>query len=76
MFCVLEQRVCNPLNWEHYSYYFDVVYEQYNRKIFFGIVLKEEHSKLAAQINTTKKLLEELKLEEGEHIDPKAEKLK
>ncbi|CAH0715311.1 unnamed protein product, partial [Brenthis ino] len=37
---------------------------------------KEEHSKLAAQINTTKKLLEELKLEEGEHIDPKAEKLK
>ncbi|XP_041979588.1 dynactin subunit 2 [Aricia agestis] len=37
---------------------------------------KDEHSKLAAQINTTKKLLEELKLEEGEHIDPKAEKLK
>lgn len=37
---------------------------------------KEECSKLAAQINTTKKLLEELKLEEGELIDPKAEKLK
>ncbi|OWR46765.1 dynactin subunit 2 [Danaus plexippus] len=37
---------------------------------------KEEYSKLAAQINSTKKLLEELKLEEGEQIDPKAEKLK
>lgn len=37
---------------------------------------KEEFSKLAVQINTTKKLLEELKLEEGEQIDPKAEKLK
>ncbi|XP_038220734.1 dynactin subunit 2 [Zerene cesonia] len=37
---------------------------------------KEEHSKLAAQIITTKKLLEELKLEEGEQLDPKAEKLK
>ncbi|CAK1580596.1 unnamed protein product [Parnassius mnemosyne] len=37
---------------------------------------KEEHSKLAAQINSTKKLLEELKLEEGEQIDPKAEKLR
>lgn len=37
---------------------------------------KEEHTKLASQINTTKKLLEELKLEEGEQVDPKAEKLK
>ncbi|RVE55141.1 hypothetical protein evm_000039 [Chilo suppressalis] len=37
---------------------------------------KEEFTKLATQINTTKKLLEELKLEEGELIDPKAEKLK
>ncbi|XP_053609676.1 dynactin subunit 2 [Plodia interpunctella] len=37
---------------------------------------KEEFVKLAAQINTTKRLLEELKLEEGELIDPKAEKLK
>ncbi|XP_063825798.1 dynactin subunit 2 [Ostrinia nubilalis] len=37
---------------------------------------RDEFSKLAAQINSTKKLLEELKLEEGEHIDPKAEKLK
>ncbi|XP_050685045.1 dynactin subunit 2 [Leptidea sinapis] len=37
---------------------------------------KEEHSKLVSQIVSTKKLLEELKLEEGEHIDPKAEKLK
>ncbi|CAG4982858.1 unnamed protein product [Colias eurytheme] len=37
---------------------------------------KEEHSKLAAQIITTKKLLEELKLEEGDQVDPKAEKLK
>lgn len=37
---------------------------------------KEEYSKLAVQINSTKKLLEELKLEEGEQIDPKAEKLK
>ncbi|XP_045483903.1 dynactin subunit 2 [Pieris rapae] len=37
---------------------------------------KDEHSKLAAQITTTKKLLEELKLEEGEQVDPKAEKLK
>ncbi|CAK1551296.1 unnamed protein product [Leptosia nina] len=38
--------------------------------------VKDEHSKLAAQIITTKKLLEELKLEEGEQVDPKAEKLK
>ncbi|XP_045498776.1 dynactin subunit 2 [Colias croceus] len=37
---------------------------------------KDEHSKLAAQIITTKKLLEELKLEEGDQVDPKAEKLK
>ncbi|XP_047029694.1 dynactin subunit 2 [Helicoverpa zea] len=37
---------------------------------------KEEYTKLAVQINSTKKLLEELKLEEGEQIDPKAEKLK
>ncbi|XP_045536363.1 dynactin subunit 2 [Papilio machaon] len=37
---------------------------------------KDEHIKLAAHINSTKKLLEELKLEEGEQIDPKAEKLK
>ncbi|XP_048478393.1 dynactin subunit 2 [Plutella xylostella] len=37
---------------------------------------KDEHTKLAAQINSTKKLLEELKLDEGEQIDPKAEKLK
>ncbi|XP_026739297.1 dynactin subunit 2 isoform X2 [Trichoplusia ni] len=37
---------------------------------------KDEYSKLAVQINSTKKLLEELKLEEGEQIDPKAEKLK
>ncbi|XP_060803481.1 dynactin subunit 2 [Amyelois transitella] len=37
---------------------------------------KDEFEKLAAQINSTKKLVEELKLEEGELIDPKAEKLK
>ncbi|XP_075977890.1 dynactin subunit 2 isoform X2 [Anticarsia gemmatalis] len=37
---------------------------------------KDEYTKLAVQINSTKKLLEELKLEEGELIDPKAEKLK
>ncbi|XP_073956436.1 dynactin subunit 2-like [Choristoneura fumiferana] len=37
---------------------------------------KDEYSRLATQINVTKKILEELKLEEGEHIDPKAEKLK
>ncbi|KAL4715999.1 hypothetical protein ACJJTC_013299 [Scirpophaga incertulas] len=37
---------------------------------------KDEFAKLASQINSTKKLLEELKLEEGEIIDPKAEKLK
>ncbi|KAM3957573.1 dynactin subunit 2 [Aphomia sociella] len=37
---------------------------------------KDEFTKLASQINSTKKLLEELKLEEGEQIDPKAEKLK
>ncbi|XP_052753314.1 dynactin subunit 2 [Galleria mellonella] len=37
---------------------------------------KDEYTKLASQINSTKKLLEELKLEEGEQIDPKAEKLK
>ncbi|XP_022837964.1 dynactin subunit 2 [Spodoptera litura] len=37
---------------------------------------KDEYTKLAVQINSTKKLLEELKLEEGEQIDPKAEKLK
>ncbi|XP_026327548.1 dynactin subunit 2 [Hyposmocoma kahamanoa] len=37
---------------------------------------KDEYSKLTAQIGTTKKLLEELKLEEGEQVDPKAEKLK
>ncbi|KAG6452864.1 dynactin subunit 2 [Manduca sexta] len=37
---------------------------------------KDEYIKLASQINATKKLLEELKLEEGELVDPKAEKLK
>lgn len=44
--------------------------------LYFIYLFQDEHSKLAAQINTTKKLLEELKLEEGEEIDPKAEKLK
>ncbi|XP_061716465.1 dynactin subunit 2 [Cydia pomonella] len=37
---------------------------------------KDEYSRLATQINATKKILEELKLEEGEHVDPTAEKLK
>ncbi|XP_072949552.1 dynactin subunit 2 isoform X2 [Epargyreus clarus] len=37
---------------------------------------RDEQTKLAAQINATKKFLEELKLEEGEQVDPKAEKLK
>ncbi|GBP05399.1 Dynactin subunit 2 [Eumeta japonica] len=37
---------------------------------------KDEYSKLATQISATKKLLEELKLDEGENVDPKAEKLK
>lgn len=39
-------------------------------------MFQDEYSKLTAQIGTTKKLLEELKLEEGEQVDPKAEKLK
>lgn len=37
---------------------------------------KDQFNSLAAQVISTKKLLEELKLDEGEQIDPKAEKLK
>lgn len=52
--------------------------EQLSKNLLYSSYchFQDDYSKLAAQINSTKKLLEELGLEEGEQIDPKAEKLK